>query len=109
VVVDVAPGLAVAAASEELLYRAAAEALRNVRAHAGAGRVDVRVSDEGGRARLRVEDDGVGFDAGIRARRRAEGHVGLELLEDLARHLGGHAEVRSSPGEGTVLELEVPA
>ena len=42
------------------------------------------------RARLRVEDDGRGFDAATRARRREEGHLGLALVEDLAAHLGGH-------------------
>ncbi len=107
--IDVAPALVLAPPSEELLYRAAAEALRNARVHADPGRVDVRVAVADGRARLRVADDGAGFDDATRARRRADGHVGLELLEDLARHLGGHAEVRSSPGEGTVLEVEVPA
>lgn len=105
-----APGdLAMAAPGEELLYRAAAEALRNVRAHAGARRVRVGVTAGGGRVVLRVEDDGRGFDPATRERRRAEGHVGLRLMEDLAAHLGGRAEVRSSPGRGTVVEVEVPA
>ena len=36
-------------------------------------------------------------------------HLGLVLVEDLAAHLGGRADVRSAPGEGTVVELEVPA
>ena len=56
-----------------------------------------------------MQDDGRGFDAATRARRRDEGHLGLALVEDLAAHLGGRAEVRSAPGEGTVVELEVPA
>ena len=56
-----------------------------------------------------MSDDGRGFDEATRARRREEGHLGLVLVEDLAAHLGGSAEVRSSPGGGTVLELEVPA
>ncbi len=95
--------------SEELLYRAASEALRNVLAHADAHRVSVLASVSEGLARLRVEDDGRGFDAPTRERRRAEGHLGLSLVEDLAAHLGGRAEVRSTPGGGTVVELEVPA
>ncbi len=107
--VDVPADLAIAPASQELLYRAAAEALRNVAAHAGAASVAVRVTGDDGRARLTVRDDGRGFDAGTRARRREEGHLGLALVEDLAAHLGGHAEVRSSPGAGTTVEVEVPA
>lgn len=93
---------------EDLLYRAAREGLRNAAAHAGATRVAVRAAVGDGAARLRVEDDGRGFDAATRERRRDEGHLGLALVEDLAAHLGGSAKVRSSPGEGTVLEVEVP-
>jgi signal transduction histidine kinase len=107
--IDVPPDLPLTPQNEELLYRAAAEALRNVGAHAGAGRVRVHAAVTGGRAVLRVEDDGRGFDPTTRERRRAEGHLGLVLVEDLAAHLGGRAEVRSSPGMGTVLELEAPA
>jgi signal transduction histidine kinase len=71
--------------------------------------VRVHAAVTGGRAVLRVEDDGRGFDPTTRERRRAEGHLGLVLVEDLAAHLGGRAEARSSPGMGTVLELEAPA
>ena len=106
--VDVPADLAIAPASQELLYRAAAEALRNVAAHAGASSVAVQVTRDDGRARLTVRDDGRGFDAATRARRRDGGHLGLALVEDLAAHLGGHAEVRSSPGAGTAVEVEVP-
>lgn len=106
---DVPAHLALPQATEALLYRAAGEALRNVAAHAEASRVEVSVAAAGGRARLRVADDGRGFEAATRARRREEGHLGLALVEDLAGHLGGRAEVRSAPGAGTVLELEVPA
>ena len=106
---DVPADLALPEGAEQLLYRAAGEALRNVAAHADAGHVGVSVVRDDGRARLRVQDDGRGFDAATRARRRDEGHLGLALVEDLAAHLGGRADVRSAPGEGTVVELEVPA
>ncbi|HTI34778.1 MAG TPA: ATP-binding protein [Miltoncostaea sp.] len=106
---DVPADLALPEGAEGLLYRAAGEALRNVAAHADANTVDVTVARRDGRARLRVRDDGRGFDAATRARRRDEGHLGLALVEDLAAHLGGRADVRSTPGEGTVVELEVPA
>ncbi|MGE0027127.1 MAG: sensor histidine kinase [Thermoleophilia bacterium] len=107
--VDVPADLVLPEGAEQLLYRAAGEALRNVAAHADAANVAVRVARDDGRARLTVRDDGHGFDADTRARRTEEGHLGLALLEDLAAHLGGRADVRSAPGEGTVVELEVPA
>ncbi len=106
--VDVPEPLALPRPVEDLLYRAAREGLRNAAAHAGAARVRVTAGVENGAARLRVADDGRGFDAPTRERRREEGHLGLTLVEDLAAHLGGRAEVRSSPGQGTVLEVEVP-
>jgi signal transduction histidine kinase len=90
---------------DSLVYRVAREALRNVRDHAQARRVSVVVTPD----KLTVTDDGRGFDSGRRARRREEGHVGLSLLEDLVDQSGGALHVRSRPGDGTTVELEVPA
>jgi signal transduction histidine kinase len=87
--------------ADALVYRVAREALRNVRDHSGASRVSVVVT----RDRLVVEDDGRGFDAAQRARRREEGHVGLSLLEDLVVQSGGRLNVDSEPGRGTRVEL----
>ena len=89
--------------ADALVYRVAREALRNVRDHSGAGRVDVVVTP----SRLVVTDDGRGFDAGERARRRTEGHVGLSLLEDLVVQSGGRLTVDSEPGLGTTVTLEM--
>jgi signal transduction histidine kinase len=93
---------------ELVFYRAAGEAIRNVQSHAHASKVTVRVSADGGMANLEVVDDGVGFTADGRELRRREGHVGLSLLEELAERMDGRLEIRSRPGEGTRLELEVP-
>jgi signal transduction histidine kinase len=94
---------------ERLFYRAANEAIRNVRRHAAASSVAVRVSSSNGRARLEVVDDGVGFTADERRRSRADGHVGLSLLEELAARMGGRLDVVSTPGAGTSFVLEVPS
>ena len=95
---------------DALVYRVAREALRNVRAHAKADSVRIDVTHpEPGATRLVVRDDGRGFDPTERARRADEGHVGLSLLEELVRQSGGTLTVRSQPGEGTTVELEVPA
>jgi two-component system NarL family sensor kinase len=93
---------------ELLFYRAAGEALRNAERHAGAGRVKVAIGAENGRARLVVRDDGAGFADVDRERRRAEGHVGLTLLEELAARAGGTVRVESRPGAGTTFTLEAP-
>ena len=93
---------------ERLFYRAAGEAVRNVRRHAGASNVSIRVSCDNGLAQLEVVDDGAGFTSAQREQSRAEGHVGLSMLEELAVRRGGRLDVASAPGEGTSFVLEVP-
>jgi signal transduction histidine kinase len=93
---------------ERLFYRAAGEAVRNVRRHARASKVSIRVLCDDGLAQLEVVDDGAGFTAAQRGQRHAEGHVGLSLLEELAARRGGRLDVESAPGAGTSFVLEVP-
>jgi two-component system, NarL family, sensor kinase len=95
--------------TEELLFRAAQEALRNVVAHSGASSVKVKVTRNNGRVELSVVDDGRGFDAAEAARRRGEGHVGLTLLGSLAEEAGGVLEVERAGERGTMVRVEVPS
>jgi signal transduction histidine kinase len=95
---------------DPLVYRVAREAIRNAVEHGTPRSVSVAVSrPEPETTRLVVTDDGRGFDAAERERRAGEGHVGLTLLEGLVAQSSGRLDVRSAPGEGTTLELEVPA
>jgi signal transduction histidine kinase len=94
---------------DPLVYRVAREAVRNAREHAAPDSVRVRITRPAGAVRLVVEDDGRGFEPGERDRRGVDGHVGLMLLEDLVRQASGRLDVRSEPGRGTRVELEVPA
>jgi signal transduction histidine kinase len=105
---DVEPGVTLGEEDERLVYRAAAEALRNVDRHARATRVAVALRESGTTVRLEVVDDGAGFAAEERSRRREDGHVGLALLEDLAGRAGATVAVRSTPGAGTTFALEMP-
>ncbi len=95
--------------AELMLYRAAGEAIRNVERHADARHVSVRMSQENGATRLEVDDDGHGFTPVERDRRRAAGHVGLSLLEELAERMGGRLNIEAAPGNGTSFVLEVPS
>lgn len=95
---DVEPGR-----HDALVYRVAREALRNVAEHAQASHVRVTVTP----TTLIVSDDGRGFDPGQRERRREQGHVGLELLSDLARESGATLTVSSEPGAGTTVRMEL--
>jgi signal transduction histidine kinase len=94
---------------DALVYRVAREALRNAQKYAEADSVRIEVTrPEPDLTRLVVTDDGKGFSANDRARRAEEGHVGLTLLESLVRQSNGTLAVKSDPGAGTTVELEVP-
>ena len=95
---------------DTLVYRVAREAIRNAQEHAEPTAVSVAVTrPQPDCTRLVVSDDGRGFAAGARERRGADGHLGLTLLEDIVAQADGTLEVRSSPGQGTTVQLELPA
>ena len=81
------------------------EALTNVARHAQASSIDITWRGEGGRYRITVEDDGVGFDP---EHARHPGHFGLQHLDQRARDLGGVCEIHSELGRGTRVELLAP-
>ena len=91
-------------AKDVVLLRAAQEALHNIRKHAGATLVDIRLSRDGDRIRLTVTDDGAGFDAD----RTGDG-FGLHGMRARTEQVGGKLTVRSSHGEGATVRVEVPA
>jgi signal transduction histidine kinase len=94
---------------DALVYRAAREAIRNARRHAHPKSVRVAVTTSpGGATRLVVADDGTGFSPDEREQRGEEGHLGLALLEEVVTQAGGTLTVRSAPGKGTTIEMEVP-
>jgi signal transduction histidine kinase len=92
-----------AARSEVVLLRAAQEGLANVRKHAKASRVGIELAYGATAVRLHVRDDGTGFDPD-----RANG-FGLRGMRERAAQVDGTLDVRSAPGAGTTLTVEVPA
>jgi signal transduction histidine kinase len=97
---------ALPAAQEEALLRVAQEAMHNALRHAHAATVSVTLEGRGKGARLRIRDDGRGFDpTAVRAEGR---HLGLVSMRDRAGGVGGRLTVQSEPGKGTVIEMEVP-
>lgn len=97
---------ALPAAQEEAMLRVAQEALHNALRHSGAERVTVTLHRRGTATVLRIADNGGGFDP--RTVRRAGRHLGLVSMRDRANGTGGRLTVRSAPGEGTTIEMEVP-
>ena len=89
--------------TEVVLLRVCQEALANVRKHADARQVRVRLCYAGTTVRLTVTDDGKGFDPG-----GTTGGYGLKGMRDRVSQVGGTVEVASVPGRGTEVSAEVP-
>jgi signal transduction histidine kinase len=87
--------------AEEVLYRIAQEALHNVVKHAAAHQVRVDVRGVGDGVRLRVVDDGKGFDPDA----VPEGHLGLAGMRARADRVGATFTCTSRVGEGTTIEV----
>jgi signal transduction histidine kinase len=100
-----------AADVEHQVLRIAQEAVANALRHAGAGRVAVALgrveSVTPPTVRLRVVDDGRGFDPEARAVRSRR--LGLTSMHERAASLGGSLGIESAPGRGTTVELRFPA
>jgi signal transduction histidine kinase len=92
------------AATEVVLLRTGQEALANVRKHASAQMVAVRLGYAEGNVRLEVSDDGIGFDPVL-----IDGGYGLRGMRGRVAEAGGTVTVRSEPGQGTSVVVEVPA
>ncbi|MDL1951411.1 sensor histidine kinase [Acidobacteria bacterium ACD] len=94
---------------ETAVFRAVQEALTNVLRHSRASTVVVEAEIAARRLRIRVEDDGEGFDPGSFATPSESGRgLGLLGMRERLELLGGRAAIESEPGEGTAVVLEVP-
>lgn len=97
-----------AADKEVALYRITQEALRNAELHARANDVEVVLRFLDGAVELEVQDDGVGFDVPDQPGGYLHaGRLGLMGMHERAQLAGGSLELRSVPGEGTVVHTRI--
>ena len=107
---DVQDDLALPTEVEQLVFRTAQEAVRNAGAHAGRGpRPDRRRAQQRAGARCGSATTAAASTRPTWPSGAAGGHLGLDVLRDLAESAGGTLQVTSAQGEGTTRELEVPA
>ena len=103
-------GVRFAPALELLMFRAFQEGMSNIVRHAAAKRVRVRMVYDDGILRLEMEDDGRGFDAQAYFRSPpAAAGLGLIGMRERVAHYGGSFHLSSRVGEGTRLDVRVPA
>jgi two-component system, NarL family, sensor kinase len=88
------------------VYRIAQEALRNVIAHAGANRADVKLLQTREQMQITIADDGRGFDAASSGER--DTGLGLVSMSERARLVGGTVSIVSAPHQGTRVQATIP-
>jgi signal transduction histidine kinase/ligand-binding sensor domain-containing protein len=92
---------------EQNLLRIAQEAVANALKHARARIIWVELEAEDCALRLRVKDDGRGFEPSG-AFSITAGHFGILGMQERAKRVGGKFDLTSSPGSGTQVEVRVP-
>jgi PAS domain S-box-containing protein len=100
------PDLNVAKDAATALFRVLQESLTNVARHAGASRVDVKLSTSDAATRLEIRDDGKGMEP---ASMHKSGSFGLLGMRERAAMVGGTLTIDSSPGAGTTIVMTVPS
>ena len=93
----------------EETYQIAREALTNAQRHANATHVRLELKFGTFRLHLRVHDDGRGIDSQVLEHNGIPGHWGLRGMRERARKIGAKWHVRSEPGLGTEIDLQIPA
>jgi signal transduction histidine kinase len=95
---DLVVGTSVSAAREDALVRIAREAVTNAGRHSGAARVNLKLERDGPHLRLRISDQGKGFDPTVTS------GFGLTSMRERALSVGGELQILSVPGGGSVIE-----
>ena len=87
------------------LYRIAQEALRNATKHAPDAPVTIALNAKAGVLRLTISDTGPGFNPTVI---RGTGGLGIVTMQERAHLVGGELRLRSEPGQGTTITVEIP-
>lgn len=90
---------------EDNLLRIGQEAVTNAIKHAGAQHLRVELSYVSDSVKLRVQDNGCGFDS---SHGSPNGHFGLIGMRERVTQMGGQLSITSRQNEGTEIMVEVP-
>jgi ligand-binding sensor domain-containing protein/two-component sensor histidine kinase len=88
------------------ILRICQEAMSNAVRHGHPSQVDIELAYTANRIIAVVRDDGCGFS--VEDPSADAGHFGLAVMEERARRIGGRLTIASRPGEGTVVEADIP-
>ncbi len=94
---------------ETTLYRIVQESLTNVARHSGAKKASVLLKRDEGKIAVIIEDTGVGFDPKENLSSPAKkNRLGIYGMEERVSLVGGSLAIESSPGNGTIVYIEIP-
>ncbi len=93
--------------AELQLLRITQEALTNVRRHAQATEVEVKLESIGDEVEMLVKDNGQGFNLAD-LEESPPGYHGLNIIRERAEGLGGAVTISTAPGEGTAVMVSLP-
>jgi len=91
--------------TEVMLYRISGELMNNSLKHACADKASIHLSRQKGRIILSYQDNGIGFDMSKLAM-HGNDKMGLSNIVERVESIGGHCELKTSPGEGFVMNIE---
>lgn len=94
--------------SKLALFRATQESLNNIKKHSQARNVSFTLKTVENKAILTISDDGRGFVPPGRGKLLSDGKLGLVGLQERIGLLNGSFSLKSKPGEGTVIRVEIP-
>lgn len=93
-----------ASSLENAIFRIVQESLTNARRYSQSHRLLVKLTRRDDCIRIAVQDWGIGFNP----KKVGDGHFGLEGIRERARLFGGSAIIKSTPGKGTRIVVELP-
>jgi signal transduction histidine kinase len=91
------------------VYRIAREALRNAFLHSRSSRIEARIFYGESTFSLSVRDDGIGIEPHLLALGSRPGHWGMPGMRERAKSFNAQLDVQSVLGQGTEVELNIPA
>lgn len=90
------------------LFRVVQEAVLNAVKHARASQIVIRLEIVNDHLHLQVSDNGIGFSPQERICREPTTGLGLIIIRERIEAIGGHLQLESSQGKGTMVFVEVP-
>lgn len=104
VIADPSAADGVLPARQIAVYRLLQEMLQNVKKHAHAREVQVKIVSDLNRLMIEVQDDGNGFNPS----HVPSGHFGITGMRERVAYLGGQLDIQSELGKGSLFRISIP-